>query len=566
MLAIDISDTFSAAMDLQEPVLCQPYVFANGLYAGYVVHDPEEDAVTKPLVKAACSCRTCAWRYCSLHNVSGKAGVPALFHSADVHADTPFWDLARTSETVCRRDATGMVFVHADTTSLFDYPETEGGYRHFTVPVTGVPETATKDRARLADVAVKRYITKSSIFDDLLVRLFRQSQGSLDIMTSCLDEAVYGDRWKPAVKWLESMLAVAPTKAAFDAMTDAQKLVFKTDALLRAGISPDAGSGSGRDTYSAVSPLLQTAKDNVLRLLETADTKAGMTAFITATLSPTTYQRRTAEATAGQVTNALKTLGDFTNTVMTIPKLLEVVPEDAIVAHKVRSTDPTSAAVGFAAQLAKAGAAGAGAGSSGSGGGSKKPTKFMSFEEKTAVSRISSVEAFVKYTRSHPDAVVEMCPMGHAILIVDTTLPKEHLIPACARHTWAFDQYFDRYLSVPKTPWIPVTHTLLLYKYTGEYKNIAFLVAPSACALRKSPPNFCFPVFLETAIRRTCGSAFEGLKNTSTMALPEGYTPNKTPVAVGFGTSVKDGITGSLIEPVKLRVDGMEMTLKTLSG
>jgi len=68
--------------------------------------------------------------------------------------------------------------------------------------------------------------------------------------------------------------------------------------------------------------------------------------------------------------------------------------------------------------------------------------------------------------------------------------------------------------------------------------------------------NCCFPSFLNVAVRRVCGPAFEKLNKK--IRLP---VPTKEP-AIGRGTSVRAG--NKLIFPVRVLVEGKEIMLTTL--
>ena len=71
----------------------------------------------------------------------------------------------------------------------------------------------------------------------------------------------------------------------------------------------------GNDMYDgAVAFFCQTGKQ-LIDLMKDAHDEKSMAILCNARLDPRNYQRPTAEPSAGQVTEAIKHLGDFTNTV-----------------------------------------------------------------------------------------------------------------------------------------------------------------------------------------------------------------------------------------------------------
>ena len=61
-------------------------------------------------------------------------------------------------------------------------------------------------------------------------------------------------------------------------------------------------------------------------------------------------------------------------------------------------------------------------------------------------------------------------------------------------------------------------------------------------------PNCCFSAFLNTACRRTCGTAFEALNDTMDVIIPDG------PLAIGIGVNMANA-TGGLAQSIQIRIN-----------
>ncbi len=490
------------------------------------------------LMKRMDNCHTCADRFGQMHAISDMdSSIFSSFAEIDTAFDqcAEYKKLAAHSTTACDFAITDLILLQK--TNLFGHNISVGGFSHITRPVN--PEHVTINisaRTQLILDAIPRYVT-SGLFDRFLTRLIVQGQDSLDLMKTCLDKATYGHKFIPAVNWCSAVLAdLATHSKKWQYFTPKEKIAFGLHHIIRAGLDKDM-SGS-------VALLFQTAHGNIIDLLESAKSESAMTMLCEERLSPQNYQRRTVDASVGQITNAIKYLGDFKNTILDDNRAKELIPE--LVVHGTSVTnqsDPTSSMTGFAAQLAKTQV--------------KSPSSsFADRCGKTSIDadikNIKTIRDFVKFSRAHPEIKVEILPgSGSVAYVAETTLDKEKI---SHRHVWAFMRGSVSSYGLSGA-WVQVTHTVPMYEYISGYKNVLF-VTPGI----KSTSifgNCCFPEFLTSQYNRVCGSAFEGLNRTTKIELPSGQ------LMAGIGTSVTNAYD-KLHSPVNLRVGGICVTLNSL--
>ena len=123
------------------------------------------------------------------------------------------------------------------------------------------------------------------------------------------------------------------------------------------------------------------------------------------------------------------------------------------------------------------------------------------------------------------------------------------------RHIWAFMNGRSKAEFGLTGSWAPVAMTLPMYEYIAGYKICLFVITGIKPA--SSLGNCCFPELLTSQYQRVCRTAFEGLNRTTKVGVPSGQ------LMMGIGTSVTDAY-GKLHHPVKLRIDGILVTLLTL--
>ena len=321
---------------------------------------------------------------------------------------------------------------------------------------------------------------------------------------------------------------------------------------------------------------------------------AALTALIATRLDPHNYQRRTADPSAGALSIAMRTLGDFANTIFTLERACAAIPEAVEHAHGAAllghggdsgdgdDADPSPVAKAAAAEEAAAPAAVAGGSMAvfaaklaelklrDKGGGAsfaarvgKSAASARAIELRQRIAKLDSVTAFVALAREAGAGLrVEISGTSgnHETYLAETTLPAGL---RCQRHFWAFSLgLFQSAVASGAGGWVPVAHTVPAYEYTAGYRSVFFLVPSLArdgvAGRGLKPGNCCFPAFLSTEARRTCGAAFEMINRTTTLGVPQAG-----PLAVGVGASTVDD-AGRLSQAVRLRINDIEVTLLKL--
>ena len=136
--------------------------------------------------------------------------------------------------------------------------------------------------------------------------------------------------------------------------------------------------------------------------------------------------------------------------------------------------------------------------------------------------------------------------------IAKTSLPHEKL---CVPFMWCV---FESSINIGVTTWTKVTHIVPTWKQLDntKYRNVFFVINNTHGKNIKD--NCCFPGFLSSEYKRTCGSAFEGLNKTMPITVPD------EPLVLGFMTNTKNE-GNDLCGTITVRLNGkQEITLSKL--
>lgn len=505
------------------------------------------------LMKMQDHCHICANRFGILSTVSDMDGSicsPFKDISREYIHHENYFQMADFAACACKNPITQLILLQKPT--VLGHVTEVGTWNHIVRSVNPEQITTCTDgnRIHLIKNSIHRYVI-SGLFERFMDRLIIQGSSSLGLMTNCLKKAPYGHKFIPAVNWCTAVLDdVAIHSKKWTHFSPKEKIGFAVKHIIRAGLA--------KDVQGSVALLFQTANNNIIGLLEDATSEDAMTELCAERLSPQTYQRRTADASEGQILNAIKHLGDFTNTILNETRAKELIPE--MVCHKrnIQAELSSSSSLsslssslsGFATQMTKAQKQ----------SNQETSSSFASRCNKAAIDveiqNIDSIKKFVEFSRKNSDIKVEISLNSSTIVYAaETTLSKEKI---SHRNLWAFlsgRAKKDFGLSELSDQWAEVTHTIPMYEYIIGYKNTIFVI--SGINPKSDFRNCCFPEFLMPEYRRICGSAFEGLNKTTPISISDG------PLMVGIGSSVKDDIN-TLSRPIQLRVNGIPITLKTL--
>jgi hypothetical protein len=486
-------------------------------------------------------------------------GIP-LFLNPDTTPE-PYKKLARRNEKYCAETAiTGLCILTSD--FLLDYPEEEGMdprmegrlFHHFHVRL---PEKTDEGvEVDLLHKAFHRYCPEllPGMLDTLLplskwtlnnglAEMIKDIKTSLECIRDAIPEITYGENIRPSVSWLWRVVERFEWMRKMpDQLTPHQRWLFCAEILLWTPISPD-----GLDHQNAVSCVIQQAHNNVIPVMSSANNRSALIKIMNHRLSPLNYQRRTAAPTVGQVQNALQGLGDFTNRIMTLTEAAKIPGAVVVGFHQ----QPVSSMEAFSSMIKEARATAA--------TDPVQPKKSPWGLAAKCGPQIHGLRDLVKYARAHPESKMHLDASGtmESVYVAHTTLSAEK---RCVPYLWAFHGDSKENSESKKK----------VFPFGGQWTEIAVIIPQYETLIQQNAIfllrggdhvpadtlNCCFPSFLNVAVRRVCGPAFEKLNKK--IRLP---VPTKEP-AIGRGTSVRAG--NKLIFPVRVLVEGKEIMLTTL--
>jgi hypothetical protein len=429
-----------------------------------------------------------------------------------------------------KQKISGIYILKKGSGFLFDYPpnDKERGFPHF---YTRIPSEFYSDinqeTSHILEKAFKRYIISGKM-KKLILRLIQQKKSSCEIFEKILQAVDYGDKFLNTLRWAIQILDDLESKS-LDQMSDKDQSLFLFKHLIKQKLDNDLKSG-------AVSFVCQQLKQ-LVGLMECADNEDGMRKLVEERLHPSNYQRPTADPTEGNVSEAMRLLGDFKITVDRISDHPNAVPVGVI-------SDEFSAMQGFEALKLSA----------------QKKEKSETFADRcggtkqTQIKGITTCKQLVEYCRLHPESEIKILSGGTLLYYASNTLGTDKL---CYPFTWAFqnhvalDQWNIKFIS-------SVTYIIPGYERlenTG-FKSILFVC--SGALIPATTPVNTFPEFLRSEYRRTCGKAYEALKHTMKLQIPSGK-----PLAFGVGTSACDE-EGRLMTKIELIIDGINCSISKI--
>ena len=353
-----------------------------------------------------------------------------------------------------------------------------------------------------------------------MLRLLSENKGdgiieSLKALLTVLPEVNYGNKLAHSTRWF--LVAMEDYMAIPDDADPNEKFLVAARALLTAHLSP------GIAPERIICTPLKQVKDNGLDALATADSIPGLTALLEARFSPLTYRRPTAEATQGQLEEAMKLFKGLNFQVTLMPLANIVKYGGKLVASSTKTTEATEV---WAKSLSKRGKRTAG-----------------DFATRASATTIPTTMT----------ALVDACPPGLEVWtggvspICLTEVPESARVALKHPHLWAFQN--NRTMSMyglASSSWGKVNSMIFM----GD--NVFFGIEGARPSAKMG--NTCFPAFLTDAYSQRCRRAFEEL-NKSEMGIPSGLK-----FALGIGSSRKDA-TGTCMRALKFRLNGREFKI-----
>lgn len=474
--------SFHIALDALDKQCHTPFTVtaSNGDVIRLVVETKTDPGVIKKMIQelqygnspgCGLRCRTCAeWmrKHSGLHFEEGSSFscVPC----------GPYRDLADASQGPFKgfKVVTGPMREHHD-----------GSYAHFELVPTVLSELS-HFTAQDYEWFLHQYV--GTLTRSLKTHGRRGILESLTLLIDTLGTVKYGDKIIHAVRWYASAME-AWMAVPYDAPHFARELVV-AQALVEARL--EKGHGHERIICTSLHQMLQ----NGLDALATANSVEGLRRLLESRFSPATYMRRTAPASAGQLTMAMDHFRGFG---FTMPELMsrgELVASYGGVA--VATDQPTASACDiWAASAARL----------------KKKTA-SNFASRAAASHFIAPKTFKELvTRIMAGEMsgleVQMDGQTPLCLTVYEQSARELFKYP---YLWSFQNYSKPEIyGLANTGFCKVN----AIAFPGRSVFIGIVDARPADKMR----NTCFPSYLASAHARKCGPAFEEL-NKQEMRIP----------------------------------------------
>jgi hypothetical protein len=514
----------------------------NGNYNGkqinflFVHYCPNQNSDLRRAIERTFGCYCCglfAAKASECSDQKGQIFLPSnvMYHAEnDIHKES-YQKAHKLASECVKQQISGIYVLRKGSGFLFDNlpNDNEKGFPHFYIRVSSeFHSNIDYETIRLLEEAFKRYIVQGQM-GRLIQRLILQGKQSCEIFEKILQTVDYGDKFLNTLRWAMQILDDLES-GSLDRMSDKDRYLFLFKHLIKQKLDNDLTSG-------AVSFVCQQL-NQLVGLMESAKNEDGMKKLVEERLHPSNYQRPTADPTEGNVSEAMRLLGDFKITVNKISDHQNVVPVG------VTKSDEFSAMQGFQALKLSA----------------QKKEKSETFADRCGgtkqiqIKDIITCKQLVDYCRLHPESEIKFLSGGTLLYYASNTLGTNKL---CYPFTWAFQNY------IALNQWniksgSSVTHIIPGYEQlenTG-FKHILF-VCDGASMLATTPVN-TFPEFLRSEYRRTCGTAYEALKNTMKLEIPSGE-----PLAFGVGTSSCDE-EGRLMTKIELTIDGINCSISKI--
>ena len=342
---------------------------------------------------------------------------------------------------------------------------------------------------------------------------------SLNALLAVLPDVNYGHKLADSTRWflaaMKDYMAI-PNDAGPNA-----KFVVAARALLNAYLSP------GIPPERIICTSLSQVKDNGLDALASANSIKQLTALLQARFKPDTYRRPTAEATQGQLDEAMKLFNGLNFKVTLMPLANIVKYGGKLIPLSAKATEATAV---WAKSRSKR--------------GKQTASSFASRASATAIPTTMN-------------ALMESCPAGLEIWtgnnnpVCLTEVPETAHVALKYRHLWAFQIGRNTsFYGVSPYSWQKVNSMIFM----GD--NIFFGIEGARPA--RNMGNTCFPDFLTNAYSQRCRRPFEELNKTS-MEIPEG-----SKFALGVGDSRVNESHTCMIG-TKFRLNGREFTINKFS-
>ena len=481
-------------------------------------------------------CMTCVERVSNLARYVSKTG-PFLCSNSSSNKGEIHLSLEKsvrdTYDSNKEVSKCGLKIMYEDLYNLTEGGTTEETFHHYSYKLDH--KTVRNPDMIMLQNCFKKYT-------DILDTFFEKIEDNdeflecLGILKRCIHKVEYGDKLSQGTEWLIKNMVYMNTLFEEDKSIKCYKyLPFLKKLEFLGNVMCDSKISKGY-TVDDVNMLEHSqANNSILNLLKNAKDESALMSMIRKQVSPENYQRRTAEPKLGHIAAAEAKLGEFSNTMYTMDKLEK--HEDCVKVVPKTKSEGNSSMGAFAAMKANSSK------SSKFGGLSKrcgKPIEIKNMKDLVAKIKDGSIYKLKINANNMTSSYV-----------ADTTLDREKIIHD---YLWLFlnnETYrFCGYEEVSHLNFIEIS----------THRNIIFILKEARQSIVRIPvtKNCCIPEFLDTSIRRTCGSAFEKMNSLTNINIPESGD-----LAFGIGTSIT-GTDNKLMNTIKFLIND-EATVRTIT-
>ena len=339
---------------------------------------------------------------------------------------------------------------------------------------------------------------------------------SLELLLTLLPKVKYGDKIQNSTEWFLKYM-----KNYMSPDYDCNMVVL--DALVNQYMV------KGYAEERIVATNLKQTKDTVLRAMSCAHSETALVNLLTNLFNPTTYMRKTAAPTHGQLEVAMNIFKDagFNTTVMTLTNLLNKYDGKAPPSISISSKDDAfSTWSGMQTSMKNASIKGRRGGAGG----------FAHRAGTTAFVAPTTITELYSRINEMPGLTINVTTSSHPVMLTE--------FPDTARELLKHDFLWG--FKNGKTPHseygiMSGYHPVSAMTAPGTMgRNVAFIIKGAYIRFKSTIGNTCFPAFLREGVQRKAGSAFESLNKTTTARIPD----SDEPLALGVGSSRSDSHNG----------------------
>jgi hypothetical protein len=406
-------------------------------------------------------------------------------------------------------------------------------FKHYYLNYNNTPHTISNiEKIDLYNKALKKYVP---LIYAMLMRISKHEYdwkaiiSSFGILKELLKTVAYANVLLGSVKWFDNINKHIESISIgnFKILTIHDKMAVIGNAILGANIKGEYDD--------PVITLYHQFNDNVLGLLQTANSEKAMIKLLKERFDPAKYQQRTAPPKAGAVKIAIDTLGDWNTTISTTTDI-QKYPECVTIVSKSTDTDKSPSSMDVMNSLLS----------------ESRCSKYNFAKRAQPIETTYSpttISALIKLVKEGKIHTLEIDTNKHinAYIAEVTGMKPEHRI---APYAWAYlNGETSRFIS----NYYKITHIMPInYERLETY----IFIINNSKTCRRITTNIGWAEYLDVSIRRTCGTTFAEVARKKNISYP-----TNGELAIGIGVSPINS-NNTLNIPLKVRINGTtELTL-----